>query len=63
MENRAENLEQSIETNDSIDYNTTITESFDDLNIKSNLFGLYYKIWSFSDISSIYNPSRISITI
>lgn len=42
MENRAEKLEQSIETNDSIDYNNIITESFDDLNIKSNLLrGIY----------------------
>ena len=42
MENRAENMDESIETNDSIDYNTLITESFDDLNIKSNLLrGIY----------------------
>ena len=42
MENRAENHEESIETDDSIDYNTIITESFDDLNIKSNLLrGIY----------------------
>jgi translation initiation factor 4A len=42
MENRAENHEESIETDDSIDYNNIITESFDDLNIKSNLLrGIY----------------------
>jgi len=42
MENRAEKHEESIETNDSIDYNNIITESFDDLNIKSNLLrGIY----------------------
>jgi len=42
MENRAEKMDQSIETNNSIDYNTIITESFDDLNIKANLLrGIY----------------------
>ena len=42
MENRAEKMDQSIETNNSIDYNTIITESFDDLNIKDNLLrGIY----------------------
>jgi translation initiation factor 4A len=45
MENRAEKLDESIETHDSIDsidYNDIITESFDDLNIKSNLLrGIY----------------------
>jgi len=42
MENRAEKIDQSMETNNSIDYNTIITESFDDLNIKDNLLrGIY----------------------
>ena len=42
MENRAEKMDESIETNNSIDYNTIITESFDDLNIKDNLLrGIY----------------------
>tara|TARA_B100001142_G_scaffold321552_1_gene368387 strand:+ start:29 stop:1222 length:1194 start_codon:yes stop_codon:yes gene_type:complete len=42
MENRAEKMDKSIETHDSIDYNNIITESFDDLNIKSNLLrGIY----------------------
>ena len=42
MENGAEKMDQSIETNNSIDYNTIITESFDDLDIKDNLLrGIY----------------------
>ena len=42
MENRAEKMDQSIENSNSIDYNTIITESFDDLDIKDNLLrGIY----------------------
>ena len=42
MENRGEKTDQSIETENSIDYTTIITESFDDLDIKTNLLrGIY----------------------
>ena len=42
MENRAEKIDGSIEANNSIDYNTIITESFDDLDIKDTLLrGIY----------------------